>query len=78
MGAPLNMSEMTQPAKACISDRFLSGPIGLTEVAEVQIDESFYFFQNKQFYDQKYQQNLKSKNGLKSPLRALNKELWAI
>ena len=30
------------------------------------------------FYVQKYEKNWKSKNDLKSPLRALNKELWAI
>ena len=36
------------------------------------------FFEKIRFWVQKYEKNWKSKNDLKSPLRALNKELWAI
>ena len=47
---------------------------------ESQIEESFQkiFCRKNPILRKKNQKNLKSKNNLKSPLRALNKKLWVI
>ena len=48
---------------------------------EAQLEESFQkkkVIEKKGFYDQKYEKNWKSKNGVKTALTPLFKELWAI
>ena len=47
---------------------------------EVQIEKSFqfFFFKKMRFYVQKYEKNWKFKNGVKTALTPLFKELWPI
>ena len=46
----------------------------------MQIEKSFqfFFFKKMRFHVQKYEKNWKSKNGVKTALTPLFKELWAI